>query len=322
MISRSHIMALFNSVRRAIFVGIALGATSGCSIFPTVPPETLTIARQHTAPELEKVPFFPQEEYQCGPAALATILNYEGSSIQPDALIQEVYVPERKGSLQLEMLAATRRQGYLAYPLEPDLPVLLKALEANKPVLVLMNLSLQIAPVWHYAVVVGYNPNTDQVALRSGLQKRDEMSLATFLKLWGRADNWAFVALKPNEQPPAFAQAGTYLDATVALERTNLGNAVAAYKQGVATWPDNHFFQFGLGNSLYQGKQYAQAESAYQQSVKLKPDFADGWNNLAEVLWTQNKKTQARQAIQKAIALAGERLPQYQETAKKMGVSP
>jgi len=33
--------------------------------------------------ELTEVPFFPQEDYQCGPAALATVLNVTGVTITP-----------------------------------------------------------------------------------------------------------------------------------------------------------------------------------------------------------------------------------------------
>jgi hypothetical protein len=36
--------------------------------------------------ELAQVPFFPQDAYQCGPAALATVLNVAGFPVQPDAL--------------------------------------------------------------------------------------------------------------------------------------------------------------------------------------------------------------------------------------------
>ena len=54
--------------------------------------------------ELTAVPFHPQELYQCGPAALATVLNWSGEQVRPSALVDEVYLPGRQGSLQLEML--------------------------------------------------------------------------------------------------------------------------------------------------------------------------------------------------------------------------
>jgi len=52
--------------------------------------------------ELKAVPFFPQAEYQCGPAALATLLVSSGVSTTPEALVPQVYLPARKGSLRLK----------------------------------------------------------------------------------------------------------------------------------------------------------------------------------------------------------------------------
>ena len=52
--------------------------------------------------ELTDTPFFPQEAYQCGPAALATLLNANGVAVSPEQLVPQVYLPERRGSLQVE----------------------------------------------------------------------------------------------------------------------------------------------------------------------------------------------------------------------------
>src|SRR5512138_2901500 len=59
--------------------------------------------------ELAELPFFPQREYECGPAALAMILRDSGADVSVDDLVKEVYLPARHGSLQAEMLAAPRR---------------------------------------------------------------------------------------------------------------------------------------------------------------------------------------------------------------------
>jgi hypothetical protein len=66
--------------------------------------------------ELKVVPFYPQEEYQCGPASLAMTLAWSGLPIDPDALTSQVFTPSLKGSLPPAMVAATRRQGRVAYP--------------------------------------------------------------------------------------------------------------------------------------------------------------------------------------------------------------
>ena len=59
---------------------------------------------------------------------------------------------------QVELVAAIRRYGRVPYEIEPSLSSLTAELQAGRPVLVLQNLGIKIAPLWHYAVVVGYSP--------------------------------------------------------------------------------------------------------------------------------------------------------------------
>ena len=42
---------------------------------------------------------------------LATSLVYFGAKVTPEELADQVYLPERKGSLQVEMMASARRNG-------------------------------------------------------------------------------------------------------------------------------------------------------------------------------------------------------------------
>ena len=70
--------------------------------------------------ELTAVPFFAQTEYQCGPAALATVLAHAGAPVDADDLVPEVYIEGLRGSLQPELLGATRRNGFIPYVLAPE----------------------------------------------------------------------------------------------------------------------------------------------------------------------------------------------------------
>ena len=59
--------------------------------------------------ELNRVPFYPQEAYQCGPATLAMALTWSGLPVTPDEVKDQVYTPSRKGSLQIAMVSAFRK---------------------------------------------------------------------------------------------------------------------------------------------------------------------------------------------------------------------
>ncbi|PKO61418.1 MAG: hypothetical protein CVU24_08730 [Betaproteobacteria bacterium HGW-Betaproteobacteria-18] len=260
--------------------------------------------------ELTQVPFFPQEDYECGPAALAMVANAAGVKVSPDMLVNQVYLPGRKGSLQPEMLAVTRRQGLLAYPLKPKIEDLLREVAAGNPVLVFQNLAFSIYPVWHYAVVMGYDRERHVLLLHSGRTARMEISLFAFERTWARGQYWAMLALPPG-QLPATAEPQAYSAAAATLERTDARGAQQAFAAALQRWPNERAALLGAGNSAYALGQREAAAEGYRQTVRKHPDFADGWNNLAQVLMELGRRAEASQAIARAVALGGERLPDY-----------
>lgn len=254
--------------------------------------------------ELVQTPFFPQEKYQCGPAALATALNAVAINVTPDALTPEVYVPSRKGSLQIEMLAASRRHGAVPVRIAPRLDALLAEIAAGNAVVVMQNLGLSWVPAWHYAVVVGYDLDKELVWLRSGTEKRFEMSMSAFQRTWTRSGSWAFVALKPGSLPAA-AEPEAVVQALIAFEKTaGAADVRAAYTAAARRWPDNLVLLMGLGNSAYASGDLAAAATAFNAAIKAHPDSAAAYNNLATVLLAQKHVPEARQAAEKAMQLA------------------
>lgn len=263
--------------------------------------------------ELAAVPFFPQEEYQCGPAALATVLRHAGVAIAPEMLVQQVYLPAREGSLQAEMLAAARSHGQLAYRLAPRLQDMLAEVAAGNPVIVLQNLSLAFAPVWHYAVVIGYDLGREEIILRSGTTRRLGMTLTTFEHTWARGRHWAMIALPPHRLPETAAEA-EYVAASAALERVSPLSARHAYAAALERWPMNLVARLGLGNVAYSQGDLALSEASYRRATVDHPGSGDAWNNLAQVLFELDRKDEALMAARKAVALGGPRIASYRMT--------
>ena len=109
---------------------------------------------------IKSVPFFAQAKHQCGPAALAMVLQWSGVDVTPKQLVSFVYLPVKRGSLQWGLISAARRHGRLAYVFT-GMADLIQEVAAGNPVVVLQNLGLRWLPKWHYAVVVGYNTDTN-----------------------------------------------------------------------------------------------------------------------------------------------------------------
>jgi len=256
----------------------------GCAAVP----QTLQLSRErgNLPPRvlLDEVAFFPQVKYQCGPAALATVLNYSNVEVVPDNLIDKVFIPERNGSLQIEMVATARSYGKLTYPLEKQLKALLTELAAGNPVLVFQNLALSIWPQWHYAVAVGYDLDSAELILRSGTYREHRLSLATFERTWQRGGYWAYIIL-PAGKIPATATSKDFLLATYDLERAGFKqSALKSYRSAADIWPQNTAALMALGNSEYSMGNMARAQSVFTRVIKQNPEDGGAWNNLAYAL--------------------------------------
>lgn len=270
--------------------------------------------------ELTGVPFYPQEDYQCGPAALAMILTHAGSATAPEALVPQVYLPGREGSLQTEMLAAARRHGLVAYRLAPRLEDVLREASDGTPVIVLQNLALGFAPLWHYAVVVGYDLPREEIILRSGTDSRAVMELSAFERTWARGDHWAMLALAP-QRLPATANEDHYVVSVAALERVAPAAARRAYTTAIERWPGNLAARIGQGNAAYAMRDLLGAEAAYREATRRHPQAADAWNNLAQALLELQQRHEALAAAQRAVDIGGPRLAQYQATLRAIAQS-
>lgn len=183
-----------------VFLFLALVVLlGGCA---TVPP--LSETTRSTLPErhgVDAVPFHGQRDYQCGPATLAMVLAHGGRLASVDELIPQVFLPGREGSVQPEMLAAVRRHGLIPFVIPGRMDAVLREVAADRPVAVLQNLSLPWWPMWHYAVVIGYDLDKERLLLHSGETPRREAGMGRFDATWARSDRWAFIALPPGELP-------------------------------------------------------------------------------------------------------------------------
>ena len=254
--------------------------------------------------ELRDTPFFPQEDYQCGPAALATVLRASGVEVAPDALAPQVYLPKRRGSLQAELIGASRRQGRLAYVLPGTGQALLTELVEGRPVLLLQNLGVKQIPKWHYAVLVGYDASRNIAVLRSGRRERKEVRWQRFARSWDRAGRWAMTTLAPGVIP-AQADAAHYLEAVAGIEAAGDRKAAAiSYDAAIARWPDEPMAWFGHGNAAYADGDRATAADAYTRAATLAPGDAAARNNLAQVLADAGCFEEAHRQLARGLALA------------------
>lgn len=264
--------------------------------------------------EVANVPFFPQEKYYCGPAATAMTLAWSGLPVTQEDMAKQVYTPGREGTLQPDVIAAMRRNGRLAVPVN-SLRELLGEIAAGRPVLVFQNLGLEIYPRWHFAVAIGYDLEDGELIMHTGLWDNRPVALRTFEHTWRRGGYWALVALKPGELPVAAKETEIVREAA-GLERVSRhADAVIAYEAILGRWPQSFPAWMGLGNARYALADLAGAEAAWRGAIAADPpNAAPAWNNLAYVLQELGQRGEALDAARTAIELGDPDDPNYRAT--------
>lgn len=291
------------TTRGPVLALLAVVSLAGCASGPTLDQQHLArLSSQHQL--LDDVPFHAQRDYQCGPATLSMMLEASGQAADVETLIPKLFLPDREGSVQPEMLATARRQGRIPFVIPANFNALLIELDAGHPVAVMQNLSLAAFPMWHYAVVIGYDISTEQLTLHSGMERASEVTFARFDATWARSERWAFVALPPGELP-ASMDAGALLEPISDFEQVaGSQQALPAWQAAVRQYPDHAMLTFALGNALYDSDDTQGAISAFREATRLDPGLTEAWLNLG-LLLKGSHPTEAHSALEKAASLKG-----------------
>jgi tetratricopeptide (TPR) repeat protein len=311
------------TLRRTFVATPAAFLLGGCAAWFAPPQSAALLTNPPTGlpprVELDALPFFPQTPYHCGPAALATVLRHAGfEQASPESLGEQVFLPAREGSLQIEMLAAARRAGALAVMLPGTLAALCTELAAGQPMVVLQNLGLAIAPRWHYAVPAGYDLAVHELVLRSGTTRRERLDFALFERTWARGGHWAFAALRPGRLPVTANEADA-VQAAIGFERAvpSTADRAAVYDSLVARWPRNLAALIGQGHARATLGDWRAAAASFQRAADHH-DSAAAWHNLGLTRWQLGERDAARMAAQRALQRAQSSDPAWLDAARKL----
>ena len=266
---------------------------------------------------ISNVPFIPQENNQCGPAALAIVLQYHNASVTMDEMTSQVYTPSLEGSIQPALISAARRNGFVAHVIHGT-ENLFQEISNGSPVIVLQNLGFSWCPVWHYAVVTGYDVEENFVLLHSGLTPHRRVSFRVFDRAWSGSRHWGLVVLPPTKVPVTATEM-SYIESVAGLERANQRqSAIIGYETALTRWPGSLYARLALGNCYYEAGNLESAAEVLREATRLSPDSAIAFNNLAQVLFEQGKGKEALVAAARAVALGGAMQSVYRETYEEI----
>lgn len=141
------------------------------------------------------IPFFPDDSDQCGPSALASVLEYWGKPAAPAVLRREIYQARLKGSLTVDLLLAAEDRGLSAEMLDGSLVRVKAELDDGHPVIAFVDAGFSFYPAGHYLVITGYDDRRQRILAHSGMKRDQGISYRKFDKQWKKTERWALLIL-------------------------------------------------------------------------------------------------------------------------------
>src|SRR3972149_1493385 len=179
-----------------LFWTVIMVSLSGCSVnhyYPGHSPD----AGYPVSLYIEGVPFFPQEEFQCGPSVLASVLNFQGHRIVPEEIARAIYLSDIRGTLKMDMVSYLRRYegkgGIVVLETQGDIEGVKEDIAAGDPVIVFVDLGVWGLRKGHYMLIVGYDDQPGGIIAYSGRERDKFISYHRFLKMWKRGGYWTLL---------------------------------------------------------------------------------------------------------------------------------
>jgi hypothetical protein len=253
--------------------------------------------------EIAGVFFVEQKAGHCGPATLAMTMAWAGNPTDINSIVSQVYTPGMQGSLQTDMISASRRNGMIAIPIKGFSSLMTEIANGN-PVIVFENLSVSWLPQWHYAVVFGYDLREETILMHSGPESFKRWDLRKFERSWQLGDYWGLLVL-PAGKLSVTANELDHLKAAAALEQVGKNReAGISYQSILSRWPHSLGALIGTANIYYASQDYTKSVAALTLATKYHPQSSAAWHNLSVAQLALGQKKKSQMSAQKSQSLS------------------
>ncbi len=305
--------SLINKIFYPLIILLALNC--GCAARRTQIKEEAYPQESHL---IQNVPFYKQSKNTCGPAALASVLGYWKIPFNYAELVEEIYSPQLKGSLDFEISSHARKFHLWSKYYQANPTDLRKKIKQDIPLIVVQKESL-LSKNYHYVVVFGFDDMKREFVAHTGRKAEVSVAYNKFMRMWEGAD-FGTILICPAEKVTWQLDAAGFIYLGYLLEKKGfLDRALDAYLRAVALKPEAKIAHFNLGNVYFKMNDFSRAEDAFKKAIQLDSNFADAYNNLACVYLNGNKNLdEAEKLVQAALKLNPEAKEYYLDTLNRI----
>jgi hypothetical protein len=168
---------------RLVLLAAGLALALGCGAKPKPAPAAFTSPLESRL--ILQVPYYADERGAGGPAALASVMTFNGRPATVDEVV--LHLGEKPPPPLALAVRARQAEMKADFFLGGTPEALLEAVRNNQPLIVRLDGAVPPVPPGEYAVVVGYTP--EGPVLNSGTVNQQIVPWAGFLTAWRQAGN-------------------------------------------------------------------------------------------------------------------------------------
>jgi len=146
---------------------------------------------------LSDVPFIQQDDFQCGPSALAMVINYwdikmgTGRNISLEKIIEDIYSPTARGVLGLDLEIYARKMGFATQRYAGSIDDVKRRINEGIPLILLVDYGISSYQRNHFLVTTGYIKGA--IIVNSGRRKHEIIHEEKFKRIWKKTDFWTLL---------------------------------------------------------------------------------------------------------------------------------
>lgn len=249
-----------------------------------------------------------QQSYQCGPAALESVLSYWGVSATADEISRELYTPGARGILNFLLAQYARRRGFWTEIHTGDAPDDLRAwLARGVPPIVMLRVGPRWLACYHFVVLTGFNARDDVWYANTGAAQTQAIPDRALRSRWKDAQRWALVICPP-ERVDWPLEAARAAELGWLLEQSGrLSVAAQRYREALTHQPADSATRFRLANIYLKTQQLSEATGLYVALLRDQPGHGGAVNNLAWIFIEEGQSPAAIRLVEDAFQRGVER---------------
>jgi len=260
-----------------------------------------TPSSKHPTTSAKVIPNVPLQKWDiesCGAGSLSTVLQHYGDPTSMDEW-DRTLPKTRGGVLSIDLVLAARQKGFDSRIITGDRATVERELLDGRPVLLMLQVIQAPGKAYdffHYVVLDGIDTAAQLVRVQFGDRKARWVNFDRLESAW-KGGGHAQIVITPKD-PAADA-----LRAAVAMEdQGKYADAAAAYRTILTTHPGSTIAWTNLGNAEVQMGDRVKAEEAFRKAVAVDPTSADALNNLAWLLYQEQRLDEAEPLARRAVA--------------------